>query len=144
MSNTTVVVVADTIKHGVTTEGLIIISQTVFFVMIFLLLKNALIDRRGMMYDYNRIREEKLQLAALFFAILVFLSLLMIPVLSYEFVHLVIPLTFLVVFSLIGYEIYAVYQQRTLLPSLKPTMGGSSPTVITSTPQRSRNTAFDY
>lgn len=102
-TNNTVVIIQN--NHTNATEFLIITSQTVFFVLLFLLMKSALIDRRGMMYDYDRIQEEKLQLGAIFFAIFVFLAMLMIPLQSYEFVHFVVPITYMVICGIIVWEI---------------------------------------
>lgn len=109
-ANHTVVIIQN--NHSYATEFLIIVSQTVFFIMIFLVLKSALIDKRGMMYSYDRIMDEKLQLGAIFFAIFVFLALLMIPMHSYEFVHYVVPLTYLIIFGLLFWEFSVVYQKR--------------------------------
>lgn len=98
--------------HTHATEFLIILSQTVFFVLLFILLKSALIDRRGMMYDSARIEEEKLQLMAIFFAIFVVIGILMIPLESYEFIHYVVPLTYFTMLSIIAYELYTVYKKN--------------------------------
>ena len=103
MTNTTVIIIQN--NHTYATEFLIIMSQTVFFLLIFLILKHGLIDRRGMMHDYNRILEERLQLGAIFFAIIVFIALLMIPLESYEFGHFVIPITYIIIVGVIIWEI---------------------------------------
>lgn len=109
-TNHTVVIIQN--NHSNATEFLIIVSQTVFFVLLFLLMKSALIDRRGMMHSYDRIMEEKLQLGAIFFSIFVFLALLMIPMHSYEFIHFVVPLTYIIVFGIIIWEINIVYKKK--------------------------------
>ena len=98
--------------HNTSTEFLIIISQTVFFVLLFLMLKNGLIDRRGMMYSKQRVKEEMLQLCAIFFAIFVILGIIMIPLNSYEYAHFVIPITYIIMVSLICWELYVVFNKE--------------------------------
>ena len=159
-TNSTVILIQNNHTHA--TEFLIIVSQTVFFVLLFLLMKSALIDRRGMMHNYERIQDEKLQLGAIFFAIFVLLGILMIPLESYEFVHYVIPLTYFIVIGLIIWEINVVYKKRgTTLPVsstnhstvAKPFDDSSSSSTNTSTSGSFINspfgstrtkTAFDY
>lgn len=109
-SNTTVIIVQNNHTHA--TEFLIILSQTVFFVLLFTLLKSALIDRRGMMHSYNRIQEEKLQLIAIYFAIFVFIALIMVPLESYENVHYVIPLVYFTITGMVIWEVHSVYKNR--------------------------------
>jgi hypothetical protein len=141
MSNTTVVIV-NTNNHTNATEFVIILSQSVFFVLLFLLMKKALIDSRGMMYDYNRIQEEKLQLGAIFFAIFVFIALLMVPLESYEFVHFVVPLTYIIIICIIVWEISIKKSTKQTLPgpsSFKPTV---QPVVTAKS--RVTSATFDY
>jgi uncharacterized membrane protein YsdA (DUF1294 family) len=120
--------------HNNSTEFLIVISQTVFFVLLFLMLKSALVDRRGMMYDKNRIVEEKLQLLAIFFAIFVFVGIIMIPLESYEYAHFVIPLTYFIMMSILGFELYIVFnrdqdnERRSMSPTPVPIATTTSPT----------------
>ena len=152
--NHTVVIIQN--NHSNATE-LIIVSQTVFFVLLFLLMKSALIDRRGMMHSYDRIMEEKLQLCAIFFAMFVFLALLMIPMHSYEFIHFVVPLTYLIVCGIIFWEINTVYKKKgTRSSALTRTFNVPKKTIevdipisdnVSSSPGTFRtvnNTAFDY
>lgn len=94
--------------HNTSTEILIIMSQTVFFVLLFLLLKNWLIDKRGMLGSKERINEELYQIIAIFFAILVIVGLFMIPIESYEYAHYVVPITYVVIILIIGWEVYFV------------------------------------
>jgi hypothetical protein len=97
--------------HNNSTEFLIVISQTVFFVLLFLILKSALVDRRGMMYSKQRILEERLQLVAIFFSIFVLVGIVMIPLESYEYAHFVIPITYVVMVCIVGYELYIVFNK---------------------------------
>lgn len=108
MTNSTNVVIV----HNTSTEFLIIISQTVFFVLLFLMLKNGLVDRRGMMYSKQRVKEEMLQLCAIFFAIFVIVGIIMIPLESYEYAHFVIPITYIIMVSLVGWELYVVFNRE--------------------------------
>lgn len=150
-NNNTVIIVQN--NHTYATEFLIIVSQTVFFVLLFILMKSALIDRRGMMHSYERIQEEKLQLGALFFAIFVFIAIIMIPLESYEFVHFVIPITYFIIIALVLWEINAKYKNRDTIkghvksfdfskPAPESAPVSSPPKVVVSS--TSPGTAFDY
>lgn len=99
--------------HNTSTEVLIVISQTVFFVLLFLLLKNWLVDKRGMLGSKERINEELLQIIAIFFAIFVMVGLFMIPIESYEYAHYVVPITYCIMVLIIGWEIYVVVYMNT-------------------------------
>ena len=105
MTNTTVTVNV----HNTSTEVLIIVSQTVFFVLLFLLLKNGLIDRRGMLSSKERIKDEIFQIMAIFFAIFVIIAIFMIPIESYEYAHYIFPVSYLVMILILGWEFYIVF-----------------------------------
>lgn len=138
--NQTVIVVQNNHTHA--TEFLIILSQTVFFVLLFLVLKNALVDRRGMMHSYERIQEERLQLVAIFFAIFVFVALVMLPLQSYEFVHYVVPIVYITIVGLIGWEVNGAYKKRgASLPTVAFRQKSSLPDVGAPT---STAAPFDY
>jgi uncharacterized membrane protein YsdA (DUF1294 family) len=158
-ANNTVIIIQN--QHSNATEFVIILSQSVFFVFLFLLMKSALIDRRGMMNSQERIMEEKLQIGAIFFAIFVFLGLLMIPMHSYEFVHYVVPITYIVIIGLIAWEINTVFKKKSQSPPVKLfNVPKKAPVVVSvddtttvdtgsSTPgtflgSRSSKAAFDY
>ena len=114
------------VVHNTSTEFLIVISQTVFFVLLFLMLKSGLVDRRGMMYNKRRIQEEMFQLGAIFFAIFVIIGILMIPLESYEYAHFVIPLTFIILVVIVVLEVYMVFSRDdgdSVLPTVKPPVG---------------------
>lgn len=109
MSDNETTTVSSSGVHNNSTEFLIIVSQSVFFVLLFLMLKSGLVDRRGMMYDKRRIKEEGVQLAAIFFAIFVLIGIMMIPMESYEYSHFVVPITYIVMIAVIGWELYVVF-----------------------------------
>lgn len=96
-------------EHNTSTEVLIIISQTVFFILLFLLLKNGLVDRRGMLSSKERINEDLFQILAIFLAIFVIIALFMIPIESYEYAHFVVPITFSIMLIIILWEFYVVF-----------------------------------
>ena len=104
MTNTTVTVNV----HNTSTEILIIVSQTVFFILLFLMLKHGLVDRRGMLSSKERINEDMFQIMAIFFAIFVIIGIFMIPIESYEYAHFILPITFCLMFLITGYEVYTV------------------------------------
>ena len=70
-----------------------IISQTFFLVFLFIFLKKTLVDNRGMMANRTRTRKNAFQLVAIFFAIIVFLGLLTIPLMNYEYAEIVLIFT---------------------------------------------------
>lgn len=70
-----------------------IISQTFFLVFLFIFLKKTLVDNRGMMANRTRMRKNAFQLVAIFFAIIVFLGLLTIPLMNYEYAEIVLIFT---------------------------------------------------
>lgn len=119
MTNTTALVVDN---HSFITESQLIISQTFFYVCLFIALKKTLIDKRGMMDSYSRFNEEKLQIGAIYFAIVVLIVLMMLSIHSYEFKHFVIPITFTIIGGIILYEIRRVLSDESplTLPSVAP------------------------
>jgi hypothetical protein len=92
-------------EHSHATEGLIVVSQTVFFVFLFIFLKKSLIDNRGMMSSRSQLNENSLQLVAIFFAIFVFLGVLMLPLIHYEYAEVVVILTASVVAVLVAHDL---------------------------------------
>lgn len=80
-------------EHSHATEALMIISQTFFLVFLFIFLKKTLVDNRGMMANRTRMRKNAFQLVAIFFAIIVFLGLLTIPLMNYEYAEIVLIFT---------------------------------------------------
>lgn len=131
--------------HNVSTEILIIISQTVFYTLLFLMLKSALVDKRGMMSGKEQLKENAFQLVAIFFAIYVFIGLLMIPLDSYYYAKWVVICTYSVITCVLIYEINKVYAssdsslpiktpKMPSLPSLpKPSTSSNSGGVTSST-----------
>jgi hypothetical protein len=95
-------------EHSHATEGLIVVSQTVFFVFLFIFLKKTLIDNRGMMANKRKMDENSLQLGAIFFAIVVFLGLMMIPLIHYEYAEVVLVLVAVAVGGIIIYDVRRV------------------------------------
>lgn len=139
MSNTTNIIV-----HNTSTEVLIIISQTVFFVLLFLLLKNGLVDRRGMLSSKERINEEMFQIMAIFFAIFVIIALFMIPIESYEYAHFVVPITFSIMLMIVIWELYVVLYSdspvvtKTRFPDLENSDKKTTPNTNPDTKPKSR------
>lgn len=76
-------------EHSHATEALIIISQTFFLVFLFVFLKKSLVDNRKMMANRRVMRKNALQLAAIFFSIIVLLALLTIPLWNYAYAEIV-------------------------------------------------------
>jgi uncharacterized membrane protein len=106
----------DPIEHSIATETLIIFSQSLLFIFLFVMLKIGLIDRRGMMADREAASENILQIVAIFFAILVFVMLVMLPMHTYEYAHYVASLSFIVIFIILFYDCRFAYNTN---PSTK-------------------------
>lgn len=88
--NTKVHVVVNQQPHGKSTEALIVVSQTVFFIVLFIIVKSYLLDGFGIMNSPEALKKNALQIAAIYFAIIVTISLVMIPLYHYEYAILVI------------------------------------------------------
>lgn len=106
MSNNTTVIVN---VHNTSTEILLVVSSTVFYLLLFLMLKNGLVDKRGMLSSKERINEDMVQIMAIFFAIFVLIAILMIPIDSYEYAMFVVPITYVIMVSIVAWEIHGVY-----------------------------------
>ena len=91
------------------TEGLIIISQTVFFVVLFLLIKSFLLDNFGI-NDIETLRKNALQIAAIYFAIIVFICIGMCPLYHYEFALIVVIGVAISITLIIYRDIIRVYK----------------------------------
>lgn len=100
------------IEHSFATETLIIFSQSLLFIFLFVILKIGLIDRRGMMADVESATENIFQIVAIFFAILVFILIVMLPMHTYEYYHYVAFLSFLVIFAVIVYDCRFAYSNN--------------------------------
>lgn len=89
-SNAKVHVVVNQQPHGKPTEALIVVSQTVFFIVLFIIIKSYLLDGFGIMNSPESVRKNGLQIAAIYFSIIVTIGLIMIPLYHYEYAILVI------------------------------------------------------
>lgn len=99
----------DKIEHTLAAEILIVLSQTIFFVFLFLILKYGIIDRQGWMDDREKVKNNIIPLGAIFFAILTLIGVIMIPLQSYEYGHIVLICTIICIFFLCTYEIKRIY-----------------------------------
>ena len=77
-------------KHSKATEALIVVSQTVFFIVLFVFIKSYLLDNFGIMNDEESLKKNALQIGAIYFSIIVFISVIMIPLYHYEYAIIVI------------------------------------------------------
>lgn len=118
MNKTTTVTVN---VHDTSTEFLLITSSTLFYILIFLILKNSLVDKKGMLSSKERIKDDALQITALFCTIFALLGALMtFTIDSYQYSHVVIPLTYFIMLSVIGYEMFVVFYDNTPLVTTIP------------------------
>ena len=78
------------IEYNKATEGLIIISQTVFFLVLFTLMKSFLLER--LMNNPNDFQNNTMQIVAIYFSIVVFITLLMTPMYHYKYAVVVVSL----------------------------------------------------
>lgn len=87
-NNTTTESMHTSYNHA--TEGLIIVSQSVFFIVLFLIVKSYLLDNFGVMDNAETLKKNAVQVGAIYFAIIVFISFVMIPLYHYEYAIVVI------------------------------------------------------
>ena len=78
------------IEYNKATEGLIIISQTVFFLVLFTLIKSFLLER--LMNNPDEFQNNKIQIVAIYFSIVVFITLLMTPMYHYKYAAVVVSM----------------------------------------------------
>lgn len=88
--NTKVHVVVNQQPHGKSTEALIVVSQTVFFIVLFYIIKSYLLDGFGIMNSPESLKKNAMQIGAIYFAIVVLIGIIMIPLYHYEYAILVI------------------------------------------------------
>jgi Ca2+/Na+ antiporter len=97
------------VEHTVATEILIIVSQSIFFVFLFVILKYGIVDRQGWMNDKEKIRENAIPLIAIYFAILTMIGILMIPLQNYEYGHMVLIISSILILLIFLYDFRKVY-----------------------------------
>lgn len=95
-----------TSNNNITTDILIIISQIVFYVLLFSIMKSALIDRHGMTKDKETFKANMAQYAAIMFAIYVVICILLIPADSYVYAAYVFGLTLSVISIMVVIDVY--------------------------------------
>lgn len=96
-------------KHSLATETLIVISQSMLFVLLFYILKIGLIDKRGMLAHKDALDENIFQVIAILFAIITFIILSMLTMHTYEYASYVAVTSFTFVFGIIGYDFRKAY-----------------------------------
>jgi len=91
--------------HGKSTEALIVVSQTVFFIVLFYVIKSYLLDGVGIMNSPDSLRKNAMQIGAIYFAIVILTGIIMLPLYHYEYAILVIVGVFLGISFLIYRDI---------------------------------------
>ena len=91
-------------EHTIAAEILIVVSQTTFFIMFFLILKHGIIDKNELMTSLTKAKENVIQLSAVYFAILTIIGLVMIPLQSYEYGHIVLVCTIISIVLIFIFE----------------------------------------
>jgi hypothetical protein len=105
---------------NLTTEILIIVSQTTFFVLLFLMLKRELIDKREMMSTREKLCENLLQILAIYFAIICLVVLIMLPLEGYDYGKIVVLLSLGLIIAISAYNFRVVSNNHTLPMSIVP------------------------
>lgn len=105
---------------NLTTEILIIVSQTTFFVLLFLMLKRELIDKREMMSTREKLCDNLLQILAIYFAIICLVVLIMIPLEGYDYGKIVVLISFGIIVAISAYNFRIVYNSHALPTSIVP------------------------
>lgn len=119
------------------TEILIIVSQTTFFTLLFTLLKKELIDRQEMMATKTDMKQNALQLIAIYFAITMFVGILMLPLEGYDYCRYVI------FFTTIAVCIITISSIRSALRS-GVSISSSPPVTKLSTSVKSTNSSHGF
>ena len=102
------------------TEALIIVSQSVFFIVMFLMIKSYLLDNSGFMSSAEKLKDKAMQVAAIYFAIIVFIGGIMYPLYHYDYA---LPVLIVVI---VGIS-FVIYRDVTsTLSGGKPGVGGTA------------------
>jgi len=91
-------------EHSLVTEVMIVVTQTAFYVILFLALKKTLVDSRRR--SYNRMKEDWMIHAAVYFAIFVLIVILMTPLHSYAFIHYIVPSVLCICAGIVIRDVY--------------------------------------
>jgi hypothetical protein len=94
------------------TEALIVCSQSMFFTVLFFLLKRTLVDNYGLMDNPQRIRDHALPLVAIFISILGTLGVLMIPLQYYSYPRPVLIIVLSSISVIMGLDIWRLRTGR--------------------------------
>ena len=96
-------------NFGVATEVLVVVSQCSFFIFLFLIVKHAAIDRRGLMGDRNALFSNACQICGIHLLTFGAITLLMLPLMEFE--HAL----YVVIASLLSMGMIVVYDCRNAL-----------------------------
>lgn len=99
-------------EHSLVTEAMIVITQTAFFVILFVAMKTALVDRRRT--SYRNMKEDWLLHAAAYFAMFVLIIIFMTPLHSYAFVHYIVPMVLVICAGIVSRDVYIAVKRKDL------------------------------
>jgi len=94
-----------------------VITQTAFYVILFVAMKKALVDRRRT--SYRKMKEDWLLHAAAYFAMFVMIVILMTPLHSYAFIHYIVPMVLVICAGIVGRDVYTTLKHKDM-PSHVP------------------------
>ncbi|GBG32370.1 Hypothetical Protein FCC1311_085952 [Hondaea fermentalgiana] len=93
---------------------------TTFYLLLFVVLKRVLVDQHGMMSSREALRRNRVQLAAIYFAIFTLVVILLLPLHSYEYVDVVAASTLVVAAGLLIREVRALPARDLVAPPPAP------------------------
>lgn len=99
----------ETLEHTWATEALIVLSQTFFFIMLFLTMKYGIIERQGWLENREKAKEHLIPLITIYIAILGIIGIIMIPLQNYEYGHVVLLTTMISISVIFAYEFRKLY-----------------------------------
>ena len=88
-------------QHTNATEFVIIISQTVFYIVLFLFLKKTLLDNQNLLSSRDNIKKKLPLVLSIIFTIYAIILILMLPCLNYIYAEIVFVLVYLIITSML-------------------------------------------
>ena len=98
-------------KHTHATEFVIIISQTVFYVVLFLFFKKTLLDNQKLITTRNKIIKKLPLILSIIFTIYAIIFILMLPCLNYIYAEIVFVLTYFIITLILIKSVRQAYQK---------------------------------
>ena len=96
---------------------MIVVTQTAFYVILFVAMKTALVDRRRV--SYRKMKEDWMLHAAAYFAMFVLIIIFMTPLHSYAFIHYIVPMVLTICVGIVGRDVYVAVKRKDSMAPVK-------------------------